>query len=299
MRSTPQQRYRSVGELVVALRQAMNARVLETEKIQIMAEMSHQDNRPEPAMQFKMLTPVPPHPSVKKEETLYKRVTDFFLPAYKGSTLASEIVSLSTVLIPALKPGTWTFTDGSAPAPFDPFSWWLTASDTQTMEASLAKQAHGPVVPSGQDKVSRNSRRSVIATLTTTGVVIGSVGLCGMMIFSQIPASTQNSNSAAGGVIGTTKLAVNAALNFPNPADGKSGVLVHLSGGSFSAFDRTCTHSGVYVSYDAASQKLICPAHSAIFDPASSGKVVSGPANKPLRTLPIRVRSDGKIILAT
>jgi len=51
----------------------------------------------------------------------------------------------------------------------------------------------------------------------------------------------------------------------------------------------------VMVNYDPGSGHLVCPAHGAIFDPASSFSVLQGPATSPLPAVSIHVNSDGTI----
>lgn len=97
-----------------------------------------------------------------------------------------------------------------------------------------------------------------------------------------------------GTVIGYTSLGTNSAKSFTNPADGHSSLLVHLPNGNFVACERACTHEGVPVNYNSGSHQFVCPAHGAVFDPAS-GSHLSGPGYGPLRTVPITVNSDGTI----
>ena len=101
--------------------------------------------------------------------------------------------------------------------------------------------------------------------------------------------------SHTGTVIGNTNQPVNSADDFNNPVDDEASLLVHLPGNSFVAFEKACTHEGVPVYYDAGSHTLVCPAHGSVFDPASGGKVIQGPANKPLPSVTIRVNADGTI----
>jgi len=49
------------------------------------------------------------------------------------------------------------------------------------------------------------------------------------------------------------------------------------------------------VNYDPGSDHLVCHAHGAIFDPASSFSVLQGLATSPLPSVSIRVNSDGTI----
>ena len=118
-----------------------------------------------------------------------------------------------------------------------------------------------------------------------------------------VPAGgTQNQNGGqAANVIGTTTIAANSYANFTNPGDKKDSVLVHLANGNFVAYERACTHVGVNVNYDPATQLLVCPAHGAIFDPTKNAAVVQGPNGsaattiRPLAKVAIKVNGDGTI----
>ncbi|MBA2681680.1 MAG: Rieske 2Fe-2S domain-containing protein [Ktedonobacteraceae bacterium] len=111
----------------------------------------------------------------------------------------------------------------------------------------------------------------------------------GQMNMQDAPAAN-NANS-----VGSTKQMGNSSAEFTNPADKKMALLIHLSSGSFAAYERACTHEGVNVNYDPATKMLICPAHGAIFDPAKNGSVVQGPAEQPLPAVHIKVNGDGTI----
>jgi serine/threonine protein kinase/Rieske Fe-S protein len=111
-------------------------------------------------------------------------------------------------------------------------------------------------------------------------------------------ATTPKPNSTpghSGAVIGSTKLALNSASDFTNPADGKMSMLIHLPGGKFVAYEKICTHEGVIVHYDPQKQLIVCPLHFSMFDPANNAKVLDGPAPRPLPAVPIRVNTDGTI----
>jgi serine/threonine protein kinase/Rieske Fe-S protein len=108
--------------------------------------------------------------------------------------------------------------------------------------------------------------------------------------------SAQPPAQHTGTVIGnTTTLALNSANGFTNPADGSPSLLVHLPNGKFVAAEGACTHEGVQVKYHTDTHTLICPLHGAIFDPANNFNVLQGPAQTPLKAVPIRVNTDGTI----
>jgi Rieske Fe-S protein len=107
------------------------------------------------------------------------------------------------------------------------------------------------------------------------------------------PAPTPTPPGHTGTVIGHTNQATNSAVNFTNPADGNSGLLIHLGNGNFVACERACTHAGVPVNYDSGSGKLVCPAHGATFN--ADGTNPTSPAPSPLPKVTIRVNGDGTI----
>ena len=69
------------------------------------------------------------------------------------------------------------------------------------------------------------------------------------------------------------------------------------------AFSKICTHAGCAVSmfrYPLFSPKvpkpaLVCPCHYSTFDPARGGKVIFGPAGRPLPQLPVAVDERGEL----
>jgi len=89
---------------------------------------------------------------------------------------------------------------------------------------------------------------------------------------------------------------VNSSLSFTLPSNGDPGVLVHLTNGSFVAYDATCTHAGCPVQYDPSSKLLLCPCHGAAFDPAQGGAVIQGPADTPLASVALHVDSASGVI---
>ena len=109
------------------------------------------------------------------------------------------------------------------------------------------------------------------------------------------PTPTPTPPQHTGTVIGYTSQSTNSGKTFANPKDGNSSMLVHLPNGNFVACERQCTHQGVNVNYDAGSQKLVCPAHGAVFDPANGFNLIQGPGNGPLAGVSIRVNADGTI----
>jgi serine/threonine protein kinase len=98
-----------------------------------------------------------------------------------------------------------------------------------------------------------------------------------------------------GTVVGSTNQGANTSKTFSNPADGNKSLLIHLSNGNFVAFESACTHEGVTCYYDTGQQKIVCPRHNALFDPADNAAVLQGPPDKPLSSVPVKVNGDGTI----
>lgn len=63
------------------------------------------------------------------------------------------------------------------------------------------------------------------------------------------------------------------------------------------AYSKICTHVGCPISLnERTTHHLLCPCHQSTFDLADSGKVVFGPAGRPLPQLPITVDSEGYLV---
>ncbi len=109
------------------------------------------------------------------------------------------------------------------------------------------------------------------------------------------PTQGTGTQTQTGTVIGATTQAKNTAIPFTNPADNQASLLIRSTTGTFTAYERACTHQGVAVNYDPNTSTLICPLHGAIFDPANNGAVLQGPATKPLPSVKITVSNSGQV----
>jgi ubiquinol-cytochrome c reductase iron-sulfur subunit len=88
-------------------------------------------------------------------------------------------------------------------------------------------------------------------------------------------------------------------LNLPNGRTGwaPEGIL---------AYSKICTHAGCAVAlyrtplFEPTSDKpaLVCPCHYSTFDPATGGRVLFGPAGRPLPQLPLAIGGDGTLTAA-
>ena len=67
-------------------------------------------------------------------------------------------------------------------------------------------------------------------------------------------------------------------------------VVINRRGSGFIALSRVCTHLGCLVGYDKFNSKLVCPCHAGEFD--LEGRVLSGPATKPLQRYSLKITAD-------
>ena len=65
--------------------------------------------------------------------------------------------------------------------------------------------------------------------------------------------------------------------------------LARLQSGGFLALDRTCTHLGCTVPWNADSGRFDCPCHASSFD--ITGAVIGPPAPRPLDFYPVRIEN--------
>ncbi len=87
-----------------------------------------------------------------------------------------------------------------------------------------------------------------------------------------------------------SEVAPNTAFPFTDAATGQPAVLVHLESGEFVAYSAVCTHQTCTVAYQSQAQRLACPCHGAVFDPAKGATVEVGPAPVPLPPIKVEVK---------
>lgn len=144
----------------------------------------------------------------------------------------------------------------------------------------------------------RVRRRDLLGWLIAGGGLVIGAGAGGIGLFGiaqKLRQVAELASSSATGSIGSTAQARNSARDFLNPHDGQASLLIRLPDGTFVAYEKACTHKGVYVDYDQTSHQLICPAHGAIFDPAQNGQVLQGPAPRELPPVALKINNNGTI----
>ncbi len=98
-----------------------------------------------------------------------------------------------------------------------------------------------------------------------------------------------------GTVVGSTNQGNNSSKTFTNPADSNDSLLIRLPNGNFVAFESSCPHEGVTCHYDSGLQKIVCPRHTAYFDPFNNAAVLQGPPKRPLTAVAVKVNADGTV----
>jgi cytochrome b6-f complex iron-sulfur subunit len=106
-------------------------------------------------------------------------------------------------------------------------------------------------------------------------------------------SSGGDAKAGGGAIASESEVAPGSAIKFED--SGNPAVLVHLDNGDFVAYSAVCTHQGCTVAYQ--DSNLACPCHGSIFDPADGAAVVSGPAQRPLPEIPVKVQG-GEVVRA-
>ncbi len=137
------------------------------------------------------------------------------------------------------------------------------------------------------------SRRGVLAA----GVAaVGAAAVAGCGNSSSKSNSPLSSGSGSVNVKAGERLATLADIPVGSAVPAKSGgnpiVVAQPQQGTAAAFSAICTHQGCTVA--PAGKELHCPCHGSVFD-ASTGKVLHGPATKPLPGVEVHV-SSGEVI---
>ena len=102
-------------------------------------------------------------------------------------------------------------------------------------------------------------------------------------------------NAASNQIVKLSKVKVGGTYSF-QLTNGAPALLFRTKTGVF-AYQTICPHQGGLAKYFAPRKLIICPVHSASFDPFKKGAVVAGPAITPLLSVKVAIKGDW-IILA-
>src|SRR5262249_7034171 len=77
------------------------------------------------------------------------------------------------------------------------------------------------------------------------------------------------------------------AVYFEYPEPGEQAMLLRLAGARFVAYSQKCTHLSCSVYYQADRDRLYCPCHEGVFNPAT-GDPVAGPPQRRLEQIQLQ-----------
>jgi len=80
-----------------------------------------------------------------------------------------------------------------------------------------------------------------------------------------------------------------SSVNFHYPDESYPAILIHLPGGNLVAYEQRCTHLLCPVLYEREHNRIFCPCHEGVFDPAT-GERTAGPPPRPLNKIKVEVR---------
>ena len=83
------------------------------------------------------------------------------------------------------------------------------------------------------------------------------------------------------------------ALGLPTFLPGEKVFVFHDKDKGFAVASAICTHLGCTVQYYSSDRRFHCPCHGSVFAP--DGKVLHGPAPKPLEWLEVTLARDGQL----
>lgn len=139
--------------------------------------------------------------------------------------------------------------------------------------------------------MSECSRRKFLCTLVSTAgvLLIGAAGAQGLVL---APKRMNGSYRVPGG--GT--ILPGTALTFLMQPENNPGILLMTKEGELRALSAICTHLGCTVAMESKSEKtrLHCPCHGSNFD--LTGKVINGPAKKPLQRFDVHLDGSDAIV---
>jgi thiosulfate dehydrogenase [quinone] large subunit len=145
----------------------------------------------------------------------------------------------------------------------------------------------------GRTKVNFSINRRGFMRVGTVGALAVIAG--GLGRFFSSPANALSSSSGAGKkLIKLSSVPVGGNHSFAL-ASGEQAILFRTKKGVF-AYSKTCTHQGCTVDYSPSDKKLICPCHSANFDPFNGAKVTIGPANSPLPKIKVKIQGNWVVL---
>ena len=155
-------------------------------------------------------------------------------------------------------------------------------------DANMPKwRADFPFTADGEDEVTRRefARYLVLASAAFAAASVGTAVLTSVRPFDR---------GGAQPILPSRALPAGGVHLFRYPTDNDPAIIVRLAGGGLRAFSQKCTHLGCVVTWQGATEQMLCPCHDGVFD-ARSGLPVAGPPQRPLGSIAVEERADGMV----
>ena len=134
------------------------------------------------------------------------------------------------------------------------------------------------------------SRRELLQfTVYTSGALFG-----GTALLSVLDWLTQRRRGGPKTIAQASQIPEGKALYFNYPDSDDQAMLLHLPGGNFVAYSQKCTHLSCSVYYQPEQNRLYCPCHDGVFDPAT-GEPTAGPPQRRLARITLRREGDNLV----
>jgi nitrite reductase/ring-hydroxylating ferredoxin subunit len=140
------------------------------------------------------------------------------------------------------------------------------------------------------DRISEDAhvtRRDYLRILVTvSGGLLAGTAAVAAGVFRRIGLGTEPAKLVA------SQLAPNEHVYFSYPGRQDQAIALRLPDGRLVAYSAICTHLACSVLWTKESQRLECPCHDGVFEPAT-GDVLAGPPPRPLPRVRLDERADG------
>lgn len=143
-----------------------------------------------------------------------------------------------------------------------------------------------PITSEGEDDV---TRREFVRYL----VLASGTFAAGTVAVAAITSLRSVNEGEPRPIVAADRVAAGSAFLFRYPSEDDPAILVRLPDGELNAYSQKCTHLGCVVTYQPGQERLFCPCHDGVFDPAT-GRVLAGPPPRPLGRIDVEVR-DGMV----
>jgi len=124
----------------------------------------------------------------------------------------------------------------------------------------------------------------------TRYLLAASGAFAGGTVIAALWATLQRTNTGSPRpIVALSKVPEGSEYLFRYPTSDDPAILLHLPGGELRAFSQRCTHLGCVVFWQNDKDRLYCPCHEGVFDPAT-GEPTAGPPERRLGRIDVEIR---------